>query len=159
MFVDTKIEYLVMPVVKQEIEVMSTFELAVKALQRRDQTLLASAFGIDAVITLLTKTGIKLLTRNEYIEKMREIFMKLSAISYKDVFIQLRNDIDAVVTCICVAKFTNVNLPDISHRHFTFQKRDGIWRIVRLDYADTIECRTQLNNFRLIQHEPTFSKK
>jgi len=129
-----EIEYLEKPITKQEVEVAAIFELATRAVEQRDLALLRSVFAPDAVVSILTKAGEELLKKDDFMEKMREVFKQFRALSYKEVHIQFKNDFEAAITCVCAVTLRNAIWPSIYHRYFTLQKRNGTWYVVRLTY-------------------------
>lgn len=131
-----EVEYLEKPVTKGEVEVAITFERGVMAVGKKDSILLESVFAPDAVISLSTKTEKKLLKRDEFVEKIKEDFARLRALSYKEAFIKLKSDSDATIACVCIVTLKDMMRPSIFRRFFTFQKRNGAWYITRLVYID-----------------------
>lgn len=131
-----EVEYLEKPVTKEEREVAIIFERGVGAVEKKDPRLLESVFTPDAVISLMTKAGEKLLTRNEFVKKIGEDFMRLGTLSYKEVFIKLKSDCEATVKCVCIVTLRDTMWPNIFRRHFALEKRNSAWYITRLVYID-----------------------
>lgn len=125
------ITYSEKPVTANEKAIAEVLEKIAMAANNSDLDLFSSVFFDDATISMIF--GEKRMSKTDFFKEISEKISTKWRIVYRDVVIRLKNENKANVYCSGSIKFAHSLLPVSFLRCFYFEKRFGIWKIIRAE--------------------------
>lgn len=125
------ITYSEKPVTADEKAIAEVLEKIVMAADNSDLDLFSSVFFDDATISMIFEE--KQMSKTDFFKEISEKISTKWHIAYRDVVVRLKNENKANIYCSGSIKFVHSLLPVSFLRCLYFEKRFGIWKIIKAE--------------------------